>query len=88
MKCRGKVLSYNNNGLISDIFNENQKYKVEVFIISQEKQKIEIELDKYLNCKTIDGEPIKLVSKDKDQFKDSYSLEYLFQNFNNPEVLD
>ena len=68
--------------------NQNkEKIKINVFTFVKEKTSITINLSAYLNYESSDVK-IQMISPDINEFKDSYSLEYLFENFSKPEVLD
>lgn len=88
LKYKDQKLKFNDSRIVKTLFEENHKIKFDIFIHKKDSTRTQVDLDKYLNCQSVDDDPVVLNSKDLSSFKDSYSLEYLLDNFSNPEVLD
>lgn len=73
---------------IFSLFQKEKKPIVNVFIFSQNKTHVSFDKQIYQNYHKFKGDDVVLISKDYEDFKDTYSLEHLLKNFSEPEVLD
>ena len=88
LKTNDKILKITDTTKLIDLKGKSHKLVIKVFLKTKKNTDVDIDLDYFVNCTSNHEICPKFSSKDLNSYKGEYSLQYLLENFEKPEILD
>lgn len=89
LKLNDQLLNYTDERSIREIFQNEEKVIIKVFIRISDNTTVKVKLEEFLHTKkNYDLSAIKINSKNLNTYTGKYTLQNLLNNFSNPETLD